>query len=68
MNCFFESIECKHRNTGGCSLTECIYVKTTQKKELPTEFKEEFKKFVKEQKSLPIDFIEIINDNFWDLI
>jgi len=44
------------------------HVKSTQKKELPIEFKEKFAAFVKEQESLPADFIKIINDNFLDLI
>ena len=45
-----------------------VIEKLTAKKYSSIDLKDKFKSFIKEQESLPEEFIKTINDNFWDLI
>lgn len=36
--------------------------------EMPANIKEVFTKFVAEQKDIPPEFAQVVNDNFWDLL
>ena len=35
---------------------------------LPPDIKEKFSKFVAEQKDIPPEFAQVVDDNFWDLV
>lgn len=35
---------------------------------LPANIKDQFTRFIAEQKDIPSEFAEVVNDNFWDLV
>jgi len=60
---------CKSNSECGHYIMEKGFTSTnTGSPKLPDDIKEKFRRWCYEQTSFPREFVQIVNDNFWDLL